>query len=110
MELKTRYQYTYFIYPFAIKEQNYKRYVLNLLKDKKYRIKFFYSFKDIDLFKYFVPSVKENMFQDFSFTTEKINKFQKFSNNNKFKILEDQNCLAFEYLLEDEIQGKVLEK
>ena len=110
MELKTRYQYTYFIYPFAIKEQNYKRYVLNLLKDKKYRIKFFDSFKDIDLFKYFVPSVKEKMFQDFSFTTEKINKFQKFSNNNKFKILEDQNCLAFEYLLEDEIQGKVEEK
>lgn len=110
MELKTRYQYTYFIYPFAIKEENYKKYVLNLLKDKKYRIKFFDSFKDIELFKYFVPSVKQNIFQDFSFTSEKINKFQKFSNNNKFKILENQNCLAFEYILEDEIQGKVEEK
>ena len=29
MELKTSYQYTYFIYPFAIKEQNYKKYVNN---------------------------------------------------------------------------------
>ena len=34
MELKTNYQYTYFIYPFAIKEGEYKRYVTNLIKSK----------------------------------------------------------------------------
>ena len=33
MELKTKYQYTYFIYPFAIKESKYTRYLLKLLKD-----------------------------------------------------------------------------
>ena len=34
MELKTNYQYTYFIHPFAIKEGNYQKYILKMLKDK----------------------------------------------------------------------------
>ena len=41
----------YFIYPFAIKEENYKKYVSNLIKNKNYQIKFFDSFKNIELFK-----------------------------------------------------------
>ena len=36
MELKTNYQYTYFIYPFAIKEENYRKYVTNLIKNKNF--------------------------------------------------------------------------
>lgn len=110
MELKTNYQYTYFIYPFAIKEENYKKYVLNLMKNKNYQIKFFDSFKDVELFKYFVPTVKEKIFQDFSFTKEKTNKFYKLSLNQRIKILEKQNCLIFEYMLENEMQGKIEEK
>ena len=110
MELKTNYQYTYFIYPYAIKEENYKKYIANLMKNKNYQIKFFDSFKDVDLFKYFLPNVKEKMFQDFSFNIEKINQFQKLGKNYKFKILQQQNCLTFEYILNDEIQGKINEK
>lgn len=110
MELKTNYQYTYFIYPFAIREEKYGKYVANLIKNKKYQIKFFDSFKDVELYKYFVPSVKEKMFQDFSFNTEKINKFEKLSLTQKIKILKEQNCLMFEYILEDQMQGKIEEK
>lgn len=110
MELKTNYQYTYFIYPFAIKEKNYKRYVSNLIKNKNYKIKFFDSFKDVELFKYFVPNVKEKLFQDFSFNTEKISKFRKLRPNSKFNSLKEQNCVIFEYILNDEIQGKIDEK
>lgn len=110
MELKTNYQFTYFIYPFAIKEENYKRYVSNLMKNKNYQLKFFDSFKDVELFKYFVPSVKEKMFQDFSFNKEKINKFYKLSANQRIQILKEQNCLIFEYILENEMQGKIEEK
>lgn len=110
MELKTNYQYTYFIYPFAIKEENYKKYVSNLMKNKNYQIKFFDSFKDVELFKYFVPSVKEKIFQDFSFTKEKINKFYKLSMSQRIQILEKQNCIIFEYVLDNEMQGKIEEK
>lgn len=110
MELKTNYQYTYFIYPFAIKEEKYEKYVTNLIKNKKYQIKFFDSFKDIELYKYFVPSVKGKMFQDFSFNTEKINKFERLSLTQRTKILKEQNCLIFEYILENQMQGKIEEK
>ena len=38
MELKMNYQYTYFIYPFIIKENMYKSYIEKLLKNKNYRL------------------------------------------------------------------------
>ena len=41
MELKTNYQYTYFIHPFIVKENRYQKYLLKLLKDKKCNIKIF---------------------------------------------------------------------
>ena len=110
MELKTNYQYTYFIYPFAIKEDKYKRYISSLMKNKNYQIKFFDSFKDVDLYKYFVPSVKEKIFQDFSFNKEKINVFYKLSERQRVKLLQEQNCLIFEYILENQMQGKIEEK
>ena len=110
MELKTNYQYTYFIYPYAIKEENYKKYVSNLIKNKSYEIKFFDTFKDVELYKYLVPTVKEKIFQDFSFNKEKINKFYKLNLNKQIKILQKQNCLIFEYKIENEMQGKVEEQ
>ena len=39
MELKTNYQYTYFIYPFVIKDDKYKEYILKMLKDKNCNLK-----------------------------------------------------------------------
>ena len=110
MELKTNYQYTYFIYPFAINERGYLKYIANLMKNKKYQIKFFDYFKDVELYKYFVPSVKETIFQDFSFNTEKINQFEKLSFHQKMKILQKENCLIFEYILDQQLQGKTEEK
>lgn len=110
MELRTNYQYTYFIYPFAISEEKYEKYVKNLLKNKKYQIKFFDSFKDVELYKYFVPNVKAKMFQDFSFNTEKISKFERLSFSQKVKILKEQKCLIFEYILDEQMQGKIEEK
>ena len=35
MELKNKYQYTYFVYPYLIDEPKYGKYILKLLKDKK---------------------------------------------------------------------------
>ena len=35
MELKIKYQYSYFIHPFVIKESKYQKYLLKLLKNKK---------------------------------------------------------------------------
>ena len=35
MERKTKYQYTYFIYPYVINENKYEKYLYKLLNNKK---------------------------------------------------------------------------
>ena len=55
MELKTKYQYTYFIYPFAVKENKYQKYLLNLLKNDKFNIKIFERQRNIKMYQYFLP-------------------------------------------------------
>ena len=109
MELKTNYQYTYFIYPFAIKMDKFKSYILGLLKNENYQLHFFVIFKDVDLYKYFIPSIKANTFQDFTFTKEKIEAFQKLSYTNQYKELLKQNCIMFDYKLK-KMQGKTEEQ
>ena len=109
MELKINYQYTYFIYPFAIPKDKYKQYLLRLLKNKNYQIQFFDSFKDVELYRYFIPSIKTNTFQDFTFTKEKIDAFYKLSYTNQYQELQKQNCVMFDYQMQ-EMQGKTEEK
>ena len=41
MELKMNYQYTYFIHPFIMKESKYQKYILKLVKDKRFTLKVF---------------------------------------------------------------------
>ena len=110
MELKINYEYTYFIYPFAINSNNYSKYIINLMKNKKYELKFFDTFKDVNLYNYFLPSIRKNIFQDFTFTKEKVNAFSKISNTNKYRILLEQDCIMFEYKTEKDIPGKISEK
>ena len=41
MELKTKYQYTYFIHPYIVDNKKYNKYILKLLKDKRCELKIF---------------------------------------------------------------------
>ena len=60
MEEKVRYQYSYFIYPFVIK--NYENYIYSLLKNKKIKLDLFEKEKDIELYTYFHVNIKEYFF------------------------------------------------
>ena len=62
MELKINYQYTYFIHPFIVKEQRYQKYLLKMLKDKNSRLKIFKKERDLNLYKYFLPEIREFLF------------------------------------------------
>lgn len=55
MELMTKYQYTYFIYPYMIEEGKYKKYLQGLLRNKKCKLRIFDKQKDIHLYTYFLP-------------------------------------------------------
>lgn len=106
MELKTKYQYTYFIYPYVICENKYDKYLLKLLKKKHCKVRFFEREKDMDLYHYFLPNIQEFMFQGFEFNQEKIRSFEQFSKEMQAIILSKYPATIFEYDLGSDMQGK----
>ena len=110
MELKTKYQYTYFIYPYIIKEDKMKKYLLRLLRDKKCNLRFFEKEKDFGIYNYFLPSIRDYLFRTFEFTNQKIRKFNEFSDKTQANILSQYPCNIFEYELKEDIQGKIVDK
>ena len=107
MELMTKYQYTYFIYPYVIEEKKYKQYLQNLLRNKKCKIRFFDKQKDIHLYTYFLPSIREYMFWSFGLNKRAIRDFEKMDSTVQSTLLSEQECNIFNYELPESLQGKV---
>lgn len=107
MQLKTNYQYTYFVYPFIIKDGKYQRYLLKLLKDKRCNLKVFQKERDLRLYKYFLPKAREFLFSSFSFSTAKLKKLQELPIDTRAALLAKYSCNIFEYDLKKDIQGKL---
>ena len=110
MELKTNYQYTYFIHPFIVKENRYQKYLLKLLKDKKCNIKIFKKEKDLKLYKYFLPEIRKFLFSSFDFTPNKLKELEKLPIETQSALISRYPCTMFEYVLEKDIQGKTGEE
>lgn len=106
MELKTKYQYTYFIYPYVVHENKYDKYLLKLLKHKHCKVKFFEKEKDMDLYHYFLPNIHQFMFQGFEFNKDKIRSFEQFNKEMQSIILSKYATTIFEYDLGSDMQGK----
>lgn len=110
MELKTNYQYTYFIHPFVVKEQRYTKYLLKLIKDKNCSLKIFKKEKDLSLYKYFLPEIRNFLFSSFDFTSNKLNSLETLPVDTQAALLAKYPCTMFEYNLEKNIQGKTGEE
>ena len=110
MELKTSYQYTYFIHPFVIKEGKYQKYLLRLLKDKNCSLKVFQKEKDLKMYRYFLPKAREFLFSSFAFGNSKSKKIEELPIETRAAILSKYQCNIFEYQLKKDIQGKMGEK
>ncbi len=106
MELKIKYQYTYFIHPFIIKEGKYQKYILKMLKDNNFELKRFEKGKDLHVYKFFTPKLRDFLFSSFSFTNEKFNRFQELPIETRAAILAKYPCNIFTYKLKKDIQGK----
>ena len=109
MELMTKYQYTYFIYPYLIEKDKYKKYLQGLLRNKKCRIRFFDRQKDIHLYTYFLPCVRDYMFWSFDLTKNGIKDFNSMDISMKSTMLAQHECNIFNYELPEALQGKVLD-
>lgn len=110
MELKTKYQYTYFIYPFAIKESKYTKYLLKMLKTQNCKLKIFRKDKDLDIYSYFSHRVRNYMFNSFNWSKTKLAKLEELPLDTKAAILAKNPCTIFEYTITKDIQGKISER
>ena len=106
MEIKTKYQYTYFIYPYVVDEEKYEKYLNKLLLNKNCELKLFEKEKDEDLYTYFLPKIRNYMFGSFDYNMAKKNKLNEFDNSMKSILLAKAPCTVFEYKIEKDIQGK----
>lgn len=106
MELKTRYQYTYFIYPYIIEKNKYSKYLQNLLHNNKCKLRMFEKQKDLDIYNKFLPKVRRFMFPTFDFSENKRRKFEELDEGLQATILQKYPCTVFEYNLGKSIQGK----
>jgi len=107
MELKVKYQYTYFIKPFIIEQSKYSKYLLSLLNNKNCKLKIFEKEKDLNLYSFFIQNVREYFFPTFSFDRNKINNLDRMQNNVKALELSKLHCNIFEYRLDKKVQGKI---
>ena len=110
MELKTNYQYTYFIHPFVIKDGKYQKYMLKMLKDKDCKLRIFQREKDFRTYKYFLPKTRDFLFSSFSFGNGKLKKLEELPIETRAAILSKYSCNIFEYNLPKDIQAKIDDK
>ena len=110
MDIKTKYQYTYFIHPYVIEEKNVNDYLTKLLNDKNCTFKMFEKEKDLDIFTHFLPNIKNTMFETFAFDKKKARSFEVLDTAKKLKQIKNMNCVSFKYNLDRDIQGKMTDK
>ena len=87
MELMTKYQYTYFIHPYVIDSKKYNKYMLKLLKNKKCSLRIFQKERDLQLYHYFLPSIRESMFWSFGLNASELKNFQNLDINMRARLL-----------------------
>lgn len=107
MELKVKYQYTYFIKPFLIKKNKYEKYLLSLLNNKNCKLKIFEKEREHNLYSYFIQNIREYFFPTFSFNRDKINDLNRLDNKMKSIVLSKLHCNMIEYNFNKKVQGKV---
>lgn len=110
MELKTKYEYTYFIYPYVVKESRYLKYLIKLLKDRNCELRIFRKDKDLDIYSFFSHRVREYMFGTFNYSKTKLIQLDELPVETKAAILSRNGCTVFEYTISKDIQGKMQEK
>lgn len=106
MELKTKNQYSYFIYPYLVDKKYYNKHILKLLRNKKCKVKLFERQRDSEIFTYFNPTIRKGVFPSLEYNKLQVKKFQEFDETMKAKVLAEGMCSMFEYDLGEDVQGK----
>lgn len=106
MEIKTKYQYTYFIYPYIVEEKKYEKHLYKLLTNRNCKLKQFEKGIDSQIYNFFLPKVRDYMFWNLGLNKIKIKKLREFDTKMQAVLLNKYPCSIFEYDINKNIQGK----
>lgn len=110
MELKTRYQYTYFLHTYIVNQNRYTKYVTKLLKDERFKLRIFKKEEDLELYTYFLPRIRNFLFKTFELTKQKQANLEKLPIETRAALLSEMPSITFEYELEKDMQGKTVDE
>lgn len=107
MELKMKYHYSYFIYPYVIKKRNYSKYIKGLLKNSKFKSKFFGREDYNSIYKFFLPNIRKYMFNSFDMAENYSKSTNSTYDKLKENVFKSNPCIIFEYDIGRNAQAKV---
>lgn len=107
MDMRVKYQYTYFIYPFVVEKNEYFKYIKSLLKNENCKIDIFEKTKDLELYTHFLPEISEKMFPTFELSKRETCILKSGTIKAKEKIIKEMNCIQFEYMLNQDINQEI---
>lgn len=110
MELKMKYSYSTFIYPYLIKENSYRSYIQRLMKNSKCTPKLFNMEKDIGIYNFFLPSIRKYMFKSFEFSNTTSTTDKSLDSKLKENLFKSSPCTIFDYNIGKDIQAKTGEE
>ena len=109
MELKNKLQYTYFIHTFLVNQNRYSKYIAKMLKDQRFELKIFRRDKDLELYTYFLPNIRNFLFKTFDLNNIKLKNMESLPFETKCALISDMPSVTFEYNIE-ELQGKTIDE
>lgn len=110
MEIKAKYQYTHFIYPFVLEENKKISFITSMLKQEKtWDLKLHQQKQDDELYKFFLPYMRKFLFPTLFWSKEYVKQYKAMSNLKKSHILKKLSCTTFEYNLSNIKTGDFLD-
>lgn len=111
MELKAKYHYTHFIYPFVIEENKNIAFLQSLLsKEKLWKFKIDEQKNDSELYNFFLPYMRKFLFPTLFWSKDYIKQFKGLSPLKKAYTLNKLSCSTFEYNLSSIKTGDILDE
>lgn len=111
MEIKAKYQYTHFIYPFVLEENKKISFIASMLKQEKtWNLKLHQQKQDEELYNFFLPYMRKFLFPTLFWNKDYIKQYKGYSLFKKAYSLSKLSCSTFEYNLSSIKTGDILDK
>ena len=107
MELKMKYHYSYFIYPYVIRQKDYNKFIQKLLNNSKCKMKTFERRRENSIYDFFLPNIRKYMFGSFDITENNEGSSNFSYEYLRENMLKSSPCIVFEYNIGNNTQAKI---